>query len=66
MNFTERMALGIGRNIEVYQETQFISGVLVDVTPVTLVVQAVENVYTQTSGLIGVVSANVDYVRFLP
>ncbi|MFD2333520.1 hypothetical protein ACFSR7_30025 [Cohnella sp. GCM10020058] len=66
MHFTARLSMIVGSHIEVYQESQFISGVLLDVTPGTLVVQAVENSYTQVSGTVEVVSSKIHYIRILP
>ncbi|MFC3801226.1 hypothetical protein [Cohnella sp. GCM10012308] len=66
MHFTARLSMIVGRRIEVYQESQFISGVLLDVTPGTLVVQAVENAYTQVTGNVEIVTSKIHYIRILP
>ena len=66
MNFSEIMATYVGRSIECFQQGNMLSGKLLGVTPGTLQVEVVRNIYSPVSGEVTVMDINIDFVRILP
>ncbi|TFE27186.1 hypothetical protein [Cohnella luojiensis] len=66
MDFADILATFIGRTVEVFQTTQFLSGQLVAVTPGTFTVQTSQNIYTPSTVRVNVVIENTEFVRILP
>ncbi|MBB3113318.1 hypothetical protein FHS18_005430 [Paenibacillus phyllosphaerae] len=66
MDFSDLMRTFIGRNVESYQEGQFLTGRLANVTEGSLIIEAIQSVYSPVSGLVTVLTPNINYVRILP
>jgi len=66
MNFLTALAAFIGRNVEVYQTGQLITGELVAVGVNSFVVNVVANSYEVPVIPLTVFQQNVEFVRILP
>ena len=66
MNFSEIMETYVGRSIECFQQGNMLAGKLLGVTPGTMQVEVVRNIYSPVSGEVTIVDTSIDFVRILP